>query len=383
MASQINSSEADVRFRKMFVTVVVVLVTILFVRMIAPFLQALLLAAVLTGILYPLYVWLRERLANDIAASTSTVLLVLIAVVLPVLFLVGVFSREAIRLTEIVGPWVEQTTNGEGLSSGLPQWLPFRQQLEPYSNQIYGRFGDAISQIGTVLVNSLSKITQGTVAFILNLFIMLYALFFFLLAGPRLLKIFDYTPLTEMDRDVIVEKGISITRATLKGTIVIGVLQGTLAGAAFAVAGIPAAVFWGAVMALASIVPVLGTAIVWLPAVAYLLFQGDIVAGLGLLTWCVIVVSSVDNIVRPRLVGSDTRMPDVLVLLSTLGGIAMFGATGVVIGPVVAGLFLTSWHIFAATFSRELEPSARSAKRHDAALKKELNEHDEPSAMGE
>jgi predicted PurR-regulated permease PerM len=186
-----------------------------------------------------------------------------------------------------------------------------------------------------------------------------------------------------MDRDVIVEKGISITRATLKGTIVIGVLQGTLAGAAFAVAGIPAAVFWGAVMALASIVPVLGTAIVWLPAVAYLLFQGDIVAGLGLLTWCVIVVSSVDNIVRPRLVGSDTRMPDVLVLLSTLGGIAMFGATGVVIGPVVAGLFLTSWHIFAATFSRELEPSARSRKRHDAALKKELNEHDEPSAMGE
>jgi predicted PurR-regulated permease PerM len=383
MASSIKSSEAEVRFRKMFVTVVVVLVTILFVSMIAPFLQALLLAAVLTGILYPLYVWLRERLANEIVASTSTVLLVLIAVVLPVLFLVGVFSREAIRLTEIVGPWVEQTANGEGLSSGLPQWLPFREQLEPYSNQIYGRFGDAISQIGTVLVNSLSKITQGTVAFILNLFIMLYALFFFLLAGPRLLKIFDYTPLTEMDRDVIVEKGISITRATLKGTIVIGVLQGTLAGAAFAVAGIPAAVFWGAVMALASIVPVLGTAIVWLPAVAYLLFQGDVPAGLGLLIWCVIVVGSVDNIVRPRLVGSDTRMPDVLVLLSTLGGIAMFGATGVVIGPVVAGLFLTSWHIFAATFSRELEPSARRRKQHDTALEKELNEHNEPSAMGE
>jgi predicted PurR-regulated permease PerM len=180
-----------------------------------------------------------------------------------------------------------------------------------------------------------------------------------------------------MDRDTIVEKGISITRATLKGTVVVGVLQGTLAGAAFAIVGIEAPVFWGAVMALASVVPLLGTAIIWVPAVVYLLFQGDVAAGLGLLVWCATVVGGVDNIVRPRLVGSDTQMPDVLILLSTLGGIAMFGATGVVLGPVVAGLFLTSWHIFAATFRRELEPSGKTAKQHEAALEKQLNEHDD------
>jgi predicted PurR-regulated permease PerM len=372
-----TKEQADVRFRKLFVAIVVVLITVLFVEMIGPFLQALFLAAVLTGILYPLYVWLRARLRKDTLAAGTTVLVVLIAVVLPLLLLVGVFVREAARLTDIVGPWLEQAANGEGLPSRLPGWLPFAEQLEPYRDQIYTRFGEAISQLGTFLANSASTITQGTVAFVLNLFVMLYALFFFLLAGPRLLHVFDYTPLTDMDRDVIVEKGISITRATLKGTFVIGVLQGTLAGAAFAVVGIPSPVFWGAVMALASVVPVLGTAIVWVPAVVYLLFQGQLASGIGLLAWCAVVVSGADNIVRPHLVGNDTRMPDVLILMSTLGGIAMFGATGVVIGPVVAGLFLTSWHIFAATFRRELESSPRTVKQNEIALEERLNETDE------
>jgi predicted PurR-regulated permease PerM len=376
MAAQAKKDQADVRFRKLFVAIVVVLITVLFLQMVGPFLQALFLAAVLTGILYPLYVWLCGRLRKETLAAGATVLLVLIAVVLPLLFLVGVFVREAVRLTEIVGPWLEQAASGEGLPSRLPMWLPFADVLEPYRDQIYTRFGEAISQLGTFLADSVSTITQGTVAFVLNLFVMLYALFFFLLAGPRLLHVFDFTPLTDKDRDVIVEKGISITRATLKGTLVIGVLQGALGGVAFAVVGIPSPVFWGALMALASVVPVLGTAIIWVPAVVYLLFQGQLAAGIGLLAWCAIVVSSVDNLVRPHLVGSDTRMPDVLILLSTLGGIAMFGATGVVIGPVVAGLFLTSWHIFAATFRRELEPSPRTVKKVDNALEEKL-ENDE------
>ena len=373
MAVQMQKERADVRFRKLFVAIVVVLITVLFVDMVGPFLQALFLAAVLTGILYPLYAWLREHLRKETLAAGATVLLVLIAVVLPLLLLLGVFVREAVRLTDIVGPWLEQAANGEGLPSRLPTWLPFAEELQPYRDQIYTRFGEAITQLGIFLTDSLSTITQGTVTFVLNLFVMLYALFFFLLAGPRLFHIFDYTPLTDKDRDVIVEKGISVTRATLKGTIVIGVLQGALAGTAFAVVGIPGPVFWGAVMALASVVPMLGTAIIWVPAVVYLLFQGQLAAGIGLLAWCAIVVSGVDNILRPHLVGSDTRMPDVLVLLSTLGGISMFGATGVVIGPVVAGLFLTSWHIFAATFRRELEPSPRALKQADAALEDETD----------
>lgn len=376
MASLEENEQAEIRFRKVFVAIIVVIITILFLRMILPFVQALLLAVVLTGTLYPIYMRLRARFSSEVIASATTVFLVLIAVIVPLMFLVGAFSREAIRLSDVLAPYIEQTANGEGLPTQLPEWLPLRSQLQPYRDEIYARFGEAISQVGSLLVNGLSTITQGTLAFVLNLFIMLYALFFFLLAGPRLLRVFDYTPLTQLDRDTIVAKGISITRATLKGTIVVGALQGLLAGAAFAVVGISAPVFWGAVMALASVVPLFGTAVVWVPAVIYLLFQGDVAAGLGLLVWCAFIVGGADNVVRPRLVGSDTQMPDVLILLSTLGGIGLFGATGVVIGPVLAGLFLTSWHIFAATFRGELIPTHTSVTRHDEALAQQVAPHD-------
>jgi predicted PurR-regulated permease PerM len=373
-----NGHPSDVRFRKLFVALAVAAISVLFVRMIGPFAKAVFLAAVLTGMLYPLYARLRYLCRRETVAAAATVVLVLFAVILPLMFLVGVFTREAVRLSEVIAPWVEATANdGQTLSSSpLPSWLPFAAQLEPYRSEIYARFGDVIARAGTFLANGVSTITQGTFAFVLQLFIMLYALFFFLLAGPRLLRVFDYTPLTNLDRELIVQKGISITRATLKGTLVIGALQGLLAGAAFAVVGIGAPVFWGAVMALASVVPVVGTAVIWVPAVVYLLFQGEAAAGIGLLAWCVIVVGTVDNVVRPRLVGSDTRMPDVLILLSTLGGIAMFGATGVVIGPVVAGLFLTSWHIFAATFRRELSSTEPEREESGAALEGRIDGHD-------
>ncbi len=373
-----NDVRSDTRFRKLFVTLVVVAVSLLFVRMLAPFLEAMFLAIVLTGMLYPLYRRLCRHGGHETLAAVATVLLVLFAVIVPLIFLGGVFTREALRLTEAITPYVAQAADGGGPAARLPDWLPFAAALEPYRNEIYARFGDVIASAGTLLANSLSTITQGTFTFVLNLFLMLYALFFFLLAGPRLLRVFEYTPLTPLDRDLIVEKGISITRATLKGTLVIGVLQGALAGAAFMFVGIGAPVFWGAVMALASVLPVVGTAIIWVPAVLYLLFRGDVGAGLGLLVWCVIVVSTVDNVVRPRLVGSDTRMPDVLILLATLGGIAMFGATGIVIGPVVAGLFITSWHIFAATFRRELAPDDASRADEEAALAEEMDEAETP-----
>ncbi len=145
-----------------------------------------------------------------------------------------------------------------------------------------------------------------------------------------------------------------MTRATLKGTLVIGVIQGTLAGLAFAVVGIEGALFWGTIMAVLSIIPAVGAAVVWIPAVIYLLSSGQVFAGLGLLLWCGIVVGSSDNILRPILVGKDTKMPDLLVLLSTLGGIGVYGALGVIIGPIIAALFLTVWALSGEAFKAVL-----------------------------
>lgn len=356
------------RFRKIFAIVIVVLFSALFLRLIWPFIEAVLLAAVLSGIVYPLNRALRERLHSRRASAAVSVLIVFFVIIVPMLFVIGAFAREAARLSEMLAPWIEDMLANGGLDGGaVPGWVPFGRYIEPYRDQIVSRAGDFVSQAGSFLLDGFSRLTQGTVVFVLNLFVMLYAMFFFFLAGGRWLEILEYIPLTPHDREVVIEKGVSIARATLKGTLVIGVLQGALAGLAFAAVGLPGPVFWGVVMTIASIIPAIGAAIVWLPAVAILAFDGEIGRAAALFVWCAGVVSSIDNVLRPRLVGSDTKMPDLMILLSTLGGIAMFGATGLVLGPIVAGFFVTSWHIFSAVFGEELTRTTAAPSLLDEA----------------
>lgn len=345
----------DDKFRKAFALVLVAIFSALFARLIAPFIEALLLAIVLSGLIYPLYKRLEPLLFHRVAAAAITTLLVLLAVVLPLLLVISAFARQAIQLSRDLVAWIEQQADSARVAFEWPNWLPFAQQID--LNERMRQLADVLSGTSSFFVDGLGTITQTTFVFLLQLLIMLYTMFYLLLAGPRLMAVFDYTPLTEADKRLIAERGVSITRATLKGTVVIGVLQGTLAGAAFAVVGIPAPMVWGVVMTILSAVPGVGAALVWIPAVGALLFTGEIAAGIGLGLWCTFVVSTADNLVRPYLVGNDTQMPAVLILLSTLGGIAMFGVAGIIIGPLLAGFFLTSWHIFAAAFRRELDDS--------------------------
>jgi predicted PurR-regulated permease PerM len=275
--------------------------------------------------------------------------------VLPLTILVGVLTKEAVRVSEVVEPWVDGKHDERDLSVVVPKWLPYREQ-------VLSRAGEVVNQTGTFVVERLSRATQSSVIFLLNLFVMLYAMFFFFIRGPRLLAFLDeYTPLDADDKRVIAAKGLAITRATLKSILIIGALQGTTGGLAFAAAGIDSPVFWGIVMAVASALPAVGTALVWVPATVVLYLQGQPGVALAFAAWCIVVVSGLDNLVRPALVGNDAKMPDLLVLLSTLGGIAMFGAAGIIIGPVLAGLFLTSLEIFTATFGRELRDGAATA----------------------
>ena len=355
------------RFQKIFAVAVAAAFTLLFLRLIAPFIEAVLLAAALTGMLYPLFRRIQGHIAYRPGAALVTVLLAFFAIILPLLFLLGAFVREAIRLSERFAPWIEARIGEQAAGAPLPSWIPFNRMMDPYRDRIFESIGELLNQAGTFLVDGLSTVTQGTLLFVLNLFIMLYTMFFFFLAGGRWLEFFDYTPLPEHDRKLIIEKGVSIARATVKGTLVIGIVQGALGGLAFFVVGLPGPVFWGVIMALASIIPGIGSAIVWLPATIYLLAT-DTMLGVALGAWGALVVSSVDNLLRPRLVGSDTKMPDVLILLSTLGGISMFGVSGIILGPVIAGFFITSWHIFAAAFDRELKSSEASPALLDDEL---------------
>jgi predicted PurR-regulated permease PerM len=190
---------------------------------------------------------------------------------------------------------------------------------------------------------------------------MLYSLYFFLTNGRAVLeKILWYLPLEDRDEQIMLGKFLSVTRATLKGTLMIGALQGALGAAALALVGVDAWIFWGAVMVVLSVIPGLGTALVWVPAAIWLAMDGRWGAAVGMSLYFMLVVGMVDNVIRPRVVGRDTQMPELLVFLSTLGGLSLFGAIGFIIGPIIGAIFVAAWQIYGEAF-RDVLPAVGAA----------------------
>jgi predicted PurR-regulated permease PerM len=352
------------RFRATFLLLLVVAISLLFFTMVRSFLMAVFLAAIFSGLLYGLYRrfvrWFKGR---EALASVATIIVFVFALLVPLSGFLGIVTTQALDVSQAVGPWLQQQTTRPDELDRLIQRLPFADAIAPYQGQITEKVAELAANLGEFVFSKLAAATKGTVMFFFMLFVMLYAMFFFLKDGPGVLnRILYYMPLSPEAENRLVERFVSVTRATIKGTLVIGVVQGALAGAAFAVAGIEGAAFWATVMAVLSILPGIGIALVWVPAAIYLAVVGKVGAAVALALWCGIVAGTVDNLLRPRLVGRDTQMPDLLILLSTLGGLAMFGAVGIIVGPIVAALFLTVWQIYGEGFQDILpEPTALPA----------------------
>jgi predicted PurR-regulated permease PerM len=352
------------RFRATFLLLLVVAISLLFFAMVRSFLMAVFLAAIFSGLLYGLYQrlvrWFKGR---ESLASIATILIFIFALLIPLSGFLGIVTTQALDVSQAVGPWLQQQATRPDELDRLIQRLPFADAVAPYQGQITQKVAELAGNLGEFVFARLAAATKGTVMFFFMLFVMLYAMFFFLKDGPAVLnRILYYMPLSPEAENRLVEKFVSVTRATIKGTLVIGVAQGALAGAAFALAGIKGAAFWATVMAVLSILPGIGIALVWVPAAIYLIVIGKTVAAIGLALWCGLVAGTVDNLLRPRLVGRDTEMPDLLILLATLGGLALFGAVGIVVGPIVAALFLTIWEIYGEFFKGVLpEPTALPA----------------------
>ncbi len=336
--------------------VFVLLISLLFLVMIRQFLMPIFLAGIFSALSLPVFhkfeKWFNGR---RVAASAVTIILIICIIILPLTGLLGVVAAQAVKISTIARPWIEHQFSEPGSTFKLIESLPFYQTIEPYREQIISKAGELAGGLSGFMINKLTSATIGTINIILDLFIMLYCMFFFLLEGDRILnKILYYLPLEDQFERRILDKFTSITRATLKGSIVIGILQGALAGIAFAVLGIPSAIFWGTIMAVLSVIPSVGSAIVWMPTVVILIFTGHIIKAIILLLFCGLVVGSLDNLLRPRLVGKDTQMHELMILFGTLGGILMFGMVGMIIGPIISGLFVTLWEIFATEFSEIL-----------------------------
>ena len=344
-------------FHKTFILILVISISVFFFIIIQDYILSIFLAAIFSGLLYPFYLWFLKKLKGfSFVASGIVITLVLLLIIIPSAGIISLVLNEAIDISQDLVPLVQnEIKNSSSPNHQLPDWLPFAKELEPYKSQFFIKISELASQIGKLLVANLSSFTQGTLVFFLNVFLMLYAMFFFLIQGAEILKkISYYTPLNQDEFQQMIDRGLSITRATLKGALLIGILQGSLVGLAFWFIGIKGAAFWGAISVAMSVIPSVGSAIIWMPAVAFLFFTGEVFPAIGLFIWGAGIVGTIDNLLRPYLIGKDTKMPDLLIFLSTVGGLSFFGMVGFIIGPIVAGLFLTIWEIYRHTLEEEL-----------------------------
>ena len=332
--------------------------SVLFAWVIWDFLLALLLAAILSGMFHSIYRQLARRLNyRRSLAAALTVGAVLLGLIIPLTVFLVMIAQQVVQLSTIARPWVEQNAWRFTQIDRLFERVPQLNVLQPYREQIMPKLAELASELGHFSVGFVTAAATQTATAVLMLFVVLYAMYFFLKDGKSALdKMLYYLPLPPQDETRMIERFMSVARATIKGTIIIGAIQGALGGVAFAVVGVSGAAVWGTMMALLSAIPGLGHALVWIPVTIYLAIAGQWGACIGLFIWCAGVVGSVDNFLRPWLVGKDTELPDLVILVSTLGGILLFGPFGFIIGPIVAALFVTVWDLYGVAFADLLPP---------------------------
>ncbi len=339
----------------------VVVVSLAMAWIVLPFFSAILWGIVATIVFWPIHRRLVARMPKrrNIAATISLTLIFLV-VILPAL---GVGS---LLLEQAIGVYESLRTRQIDLGKILAD---IRGTLPTSVMNMLDRFGFgdvasieaklvvAANDAAQVVASQAVQFGQGAARFFISLSVMLYLTFFLLRDGATITRrIGERVPLADGQRRDLFEKFTTVVRATIKGSVVVAIVQGFVGGVAFWLIGIPAALLWGVVMGVFSLVPAVGTGLVWVPFTIYLLATGSLWQGAVLAFTGFFIIASVDNVLRPLLVGADTRMPDYVVLISTLGGISVFGFGGIVVGPMIAALFIAAWDSFLEqrqSFARE------------------------------
>ena len=330
-----------------------VAVTLLFGLLLWPFLAPLLWACIIAVLFHPLQLWLSHRWGErPNTTALVTLFTCVVLVVIPVLFLLISFLEQGLALFErIEGGQLQPGVYLEEIRSAFPGLQAFLERLDIDMTTARKNAADAAVTASQFLARNALAFGQGAFGFMLQLALMLYVAFFLLRDGRVLIEqLIHALPLGDERERHLFQKFAEVARATVKGNLLVAAVQGTLGGLIFWILGLPGPLLWGVVMTVLSLIPVVGAGVVWLPAALYLYAIGQLVAATVLIAYGVLVIGLADNILRPILVGRDTKLPDWMVLLSTLGGIALVGINGFVVGPLIAVLFVAFWQIFSDEF---------------------------------
>jgi len=339
-------------------------VSILLVWVTWPFIGPLMWATLAAIMFQPLYKWsLKKTRGRRNWAATLSLSVIFVAVLLPALWIGSVVANEAIKLVNSlqanpidVGAWVNETY---AMLPASVQQFAAENGFSDFS-AIQDRLQEILGESAGLIAQQALSIGSGALGFFLSFSIGLYVLFFLLRDGTRIGEtILHSAPIEREIADRLAQRFLGVVRAVIKGSGVVGIIQGTLGGIMLAIAGVPSALLLGVVMAILALIPAVGTALVWAPAGIWLILAGDVWQGVFVLGAGFIIISSVDNVLRPVLVGRDTGIPDWIILITTLGGISLAGFSGIVLGPLVAGLFLASWSIFQEQRAEDEDAAAR------------------------
>ncbi|GGY68411.1 AI-2E family transporter [Marinobacter zhanjiangensis] len=332
------------------------LVSLAFLFLLKPFLGPIFWAVAIAVIFHPVQQRLIRRLGDRPSlVALLTLLVCMVIVIMPVLVLVSSMVAEGLSIYQKIqdgdirpGEYIDQ------VNQSFPAIEAFLAQFNLDFAELRDRMASGFAGASQFLAKQALDLGQNTFRFFLNLALMIYLAFFLLRDGSRLVELLiQALPLGDERERLLFTKFAEVTRATVKGNLLIAIIQGALGGLIFWVLGVTGAVLWGVVMAIFSLLPAVGAAVVWVPVAIYLVAIGDYVPAAVLTGFGAVVIGLADNLLRPILVGRDTKLPDYIVLLSTLGGLVMFGINGFVMGPLVAALFMAFWGLFIREFTHQ------------------------------
>ena len=328
--------------------ILLAITTLLFAVLIIDFILAIFWAIVLAILFSPINQYIEEKFNKPTLSSLFTIIFIFIVVLIPCFFILSAVANETLIIVKAIETG---EINLEKFLISTSQLLPTLTEringLGYSTNTLIEQLNNIALETSQYALSLVMNTGENILRFLLSAFVMIYLLFFFLKDGDLIIaKCIDVFPLDDDQEKYLIEKFNNVTKATVKGTIVVGVVQGIIGGIIFALLDIQAAVLWGVLMAFFSIVPTIGTAIIWFPAACLLFFSGAWLKALILLLIGFFVIGLIDNFLRPYLVGKETKLPDYMILLTTLGGVSLVGLSGFIIGPIIAALFLTLWSLF-------------------------------------
>lgn len=327
------------------------LISLLFALVLRPFWSAIFWATVVTVLFAPMQVRLLPRLGQRRTLSALLTLLTLsVIVIIPVLALLSAFIQQGAAFYAMIeSRQIEPAQFIDQVVNAVPFVPALMERTGVDTDSIRAYLASSATGISEIIAQQALAIGRNTVNFTVKLVLMLYLTFFLLRDGDRLLALMDAAvPLSETRKQLLFRKFVEVTRATVKGNLLVAMVQGALGGLIFWLLDIPAPILWAVVMAFLSMIPAVGAALVWAPVALYLYATGAWFDASVLVAYGALIIGLADNVLRPILVGRDTKLPDYIVLFSTMGGIALLGINGFVIGPLIAAVFLAFWNIFIA-----------------------------------